>query len=297
LKKTAKKSLLAFMVILGFGGLGVTIGSFFLPPGKHLTETPVTVVEIDHPAEGPWLVTKDVAARQSGASTRLVLRLNNLRVEPLTVEVAGETDGCLELLSNDLKAGDLLVLRPGELQAGQAVAITTGIDDERLIHLTIEAGMTAAMAEDLEESLRFVSTNYSDNMGFNYTFIRELLGRAYEEFDQPHIEIADDLVIQIQGNKAEVQARIRLSAIYQGRRNYLLGDQGSPNSILLILDKTPNGWKLFSMEGLRPLGFEEGALKLLGAQLGIPLSRAEQIEKQHFCMPCRQRMAERFGEE
>jgi hypothetical protein len=297
LNNIAKKSPLTFIVVLGFGALVVTIGFFSLPTGEHLTETPVTVVEIDHPGKGLWSLPKDVAARQSGVSTQLVLRLNNLRVEPLTVEVAAETHDRLELLSNDLKRGDLLVLRPEELQAGQAVTITTGIDDERLIRLTIEAGMTAAMAEDLEESVRFVAPNYSDNMGFNYTLIRELLERAYEEFDKPNIELADDLGIQIKGSKAEVQARISLSAIYQGRRNYLLGDQDSPNSILLILDKSPNGWKLFRIEGLRPLDFEERALKLLGAQLGVPLTQAEQIEKQQFCMPCRQRMIERFGEE
>ena len=102
-------------------------------------------------------------------------------------------------------------------------------------------------------------------------------------------------MIQIEGSKAEVKAGIRLSAIYRGRRNYLLGDEDTPNSIHLILDKSPNGWKLFRIEGLRPLDFEERAFKLLGAQLGVPLTQAEQIEKQQFRMPCRQRMAERFG--
>ena len=293
----AKKSLLIFMIVLGFGGIGVTIGSFFFTTGEHLTEIPVSVIEIDPLGKGLWSVPKDVIARQPGVATHFVLRLNNLRVEPLTVEIAGETVDRLELLSNDLNTGDLLVLRPGELQAGQAVAITTGIDNEQLIRLTIEAGMTAAMAEDLEESVRFVSPNYRDDMGFSYNFVRALLKRAYEEFDKPHIELAEKPVIQIKGSKAEVKAGIRLSAIYQGRRNYLLGDEDTPNSIHLILDKSPNGWKLFRIEGLRPLGFEERAFKLLGAQLGVPLTQAEQIEKQQFCMPCRQRMAERFGED
>jgi hypothetical protein len=297
MKNISKKSLLIFMIALGFGGLGVTIGSFFLPTGQHLVEIPVSVVEIDPPGKGLWSVPKDVAVGQFGVSTQCVLRLNNLRVEPLTVEVAAETDGRLELLSNDLKTGDLLVLRPGGLEAGQAVAITTGVNDERLIRLTIEAGMTAATAEDLDESVRFVSPKYRDNMGFNYTFIRQLLERAYDEFDKPHMEIADDLVIQIKGSEAEVKTTIRLSVIYQGRRNYLLGDEDSPNSIQLILDKSPNGWKLSRIEGLRPLGFEEKAFKLLGAQLGVPLTQAEQIEMQQFCMPCRQRMVERFGED
>ena len=284
------------MVVVGFVGIGITIGSFFHTTGEHRVETPVKVSEIDPLGKGLWSVPKDAIARKPGVATHFVLRLNKLRVEPLTVEVAGENVDGLKLLSNDLKTGDLLVLRPGELQAGQAVAITAGADDERLIRLTIEAGMTAAMAEDLEESVRFVSPNYRDNMGFSYTFVRDLLERAYEEFDQPHIELAEEPVIQIKGSKAEVGAGIRLSAIYQGRRNYLLGDEDTPNSIHLIFDKSPNGWKLARIEGLRPWGFEERAFKLLGAQLGVPLTQTEQIEKQQLCMPCRQRMAERFGE-
>ena len=44
---TAKKSLLILVVVLGFGGIGVTIASFFLTTGEHLVETPVNVMEID----------------------------------------------------------------------------------------------------------------------------------------------------------------------------------------------------------------------------------------------------------
>lgn len=295
MKKAAKRLLSISLIALTVGGLGVGIGSLLLPTGEVLTETSVEVVEIDHLGKGLWSVPKDVTAQQAGVSNPFVLRLKNLRLEPLSVEVTGETDGRLQLRSNDLKAGDLLVLRPLAVQAGQAVAPRTGIGDETLIRLTLEAGMAAATAENLKESLRFVSPKYSDNMGFSFTLMRELLERAYEEFDEPQIELADPLAIQIKGSKALVQARIRLSANYQGRRNYLLGDQKSPNSILLVLDKSSSGWKLFRIEGLRPLGFEERALRLLGAQLGLPLTEAEQMEKQKFCMPCRQRMAERFG--
>jgi hypothetical protein len=295
LKKTAKRLLSIFLVALTFGVLGVSIGSLLFPTGEVLTETSVEVVEIDHLGKGLWSVPKNVIAQQAGVSDPFVLRLKNLRLESLSVEVTGETDGRLLLRSNDLKEGDSLVLKPLAVQAGQAVAPRTGIGDQHLIRLTLEAGMAAARAENLKESLRFVSPEYSDNMGFNFALIRDLLERSYEEFDEPQIELAEPLVIQIKGSKALIQAQIRLSANYQGRRNYLLGDQESPNSILLALDKSSNGWKLLRIEGLRPLGFEERALKLLGSQLGLPLTEAEQKEKQEFCMPCRQRMAERFG--
>jgi cytochrome c551/c552 len=46
---------------------------------------------------------------------------------------------------------------------------------------------------------------------------------------------------------------------------------------------------------MKSVGFEERFLRILGAQVGLPLTKAEQIEKQRACMPCHQRMAERFG--
>ena len=296
MKKAAKRLLSISLIGLTVGVLGVGIGSLLLPTGEVLTETSVEVVEIDHLGKGLWSVPKNVIAQQAGVSDPFVLRLKNLRLEPLSVEVTGETDDRLQLRCNDLKEGDLLVLSPLAVQAGQAVAPRTGLGDEHLIRLTLEAGMAAATAENLRESLRFISPEYSDNMGFNLTLMKDLLERAYDEFDEPQIELADPLAIQVKGSKALVKAQIRLSANYQGRRNYLLGDRESPNSILLLLDKSSNGWKLYRIEGLRPLGFEERALKLLGAQLGLPLTEAEQMEKKKFCMPCRQRMAERFGE-
>ena len=182
-----------------------------------------------------------------------------------------------------------------QLEQGE-VAPTEGVDDERLIRLTLEAGMAAAMAEDLEESVRFISAEYRDKLGFNFASMRKFLERAYEEFNEPRIELVGAPTIQVKDNQAMVQAKMRLTAIYQGRRNYLLGDQINPNSVLLVMNKSANSWKVSRIEGLRPLGFEEDFLKLLGAQIGLPLTEAESLEKKQFCMPCRQRMEQRFGQ-
>ncbi len=295
MKRTSRKFLLVILFVLGVGGLAVKTASFLFPTGEHVAETPVEVVETDARGTGLWLVPKDVIAQQSGIANPFVHRIKNLRIERLTVEVTAETEGRVELRSNELEAGDLLVIEPGAVHVGQAVAPTSGIDDEGLIRLTLEAGIAAAMAEDLKESVRFISPGYRDSLGFNFTLMRRLLERAYEEFDRPRIELAEPPAIQIRGSRAIVQAQLRLTAIYQGRRNYLLGDQDHPNNILLILDKSANGWKVSQIEGLRPLSLEEGFLKLLGAQIGLPLTATERLEKDQACMPCRQRMAELFG--
>jgi hypothetical protein len=295
LKRTSKKLLFIILVVLGVGGVVVKAASILFLAGEHIPETPVEVVEINARGKGAWLVPRDVTAQRFGIPNPFVHRIKNLRIERLAVEVVAETEGRVELRSNDLEAGDLLVVQPAAVQAGQAVSPTTGIDAEGLIRLTLEAGIAAVMAEDLKESVRFISTGYHDSLGFNFNTMRRLLERAYEEFDEPRIELAESPAIQLKGSQAIVQAQLRLTAIYQGRRNYLLGDQDHPNNILLILDKSANGWKVSQIEGLRPLSLEEGFLKLLGAQIGLPLTATERLEKQQACMPCRQRMAELFG--
>jgi hypothetical protein len=163
--------------------------------------------------------------------------------------------------------------------------------------LTLLAGIEAAMAEDVDESVRFISPSYHDSVGFNFILMRKLLERAYEEFDQPQIELAEPSVIQIKGSKALAQAQVRLTATYQGRRNYLLGDQDQSNTIFIMLERSSGSWKVSQIEGLRPLGFEEGLLKHLGGDLGLPLTPAEREQEDRFCMPCRQRMKERFSAE
>lgn len=290
-----KSLLLLLLVVLGVGGLVVGIGFSLAPKEDYITETPVEVVEIDHLGNELWSVPKDVIGRQSEKPNPFVLRLKDLRVEQLTIEVVSETGDSNEIRSNDLKTDDLLVLHPGRVQPGQAVVPINGIDDERLVHLTLEAGSAAVMAEDLEESVRFISPNYRDSLGFDFNLIRRLIERAYEEFDQPLIELAESPVSQINGFQAVVQTQMKLTAIYNNRRNYLIGDQIDPNNITLMLIKSANGWKVSQIKGLRPLGFGERFLKILGDQVGLPLTASEHVKKNQTCMPCRRKMKERFG--
>ncbi|UCD88487.1 MAG: hypothetical protein JSW04_08400 [Desulfobacterales bacterium] len=286
---------LVLLVVLGVGGLVISIGFSLTPKNAGITETPVEVVEIVHQGKKLWSVPKAVIGRQSGKLSPYVLRIKGLRAEQLNVEVVAETDGSAEVRSDDLKPVDLLVLDPGKVQPGLAIAPINGIDDERLVQLTLEAGSAAVMAEDLEESVRFISPNYHDSLGFDFNLIRRLIERAYEEFDQPLIELAGSQVSQIEGFQAVVQTQMKLTAIYNNRRNYLIGNRIEPNIIRLLMVKSANGWKVSQVKGLRPLGFGESFLKILGDQIGLPLTASEHVQKRQTCMPCRRKMQERFG--
>jgi len=297
LKGTSRKLILILILIAGLGGgaLVLALKPWLLSTTATISEIPVRVTAIQQLAKGDWLVPRDAVAKISASKESYVLRLKHFRTESVPVTVANETKDPILLHSWELEPGDLLVMEPAAIQSPRPVAPTEGVDDERLIRLTLEAGMAAAMAEDLEESVRFISTEYQDRLGFNFALMRQLLERSYEEFKEPRIELVEAPTIQITDSQALVQAKVRLTAIYQGRRNYLLGDQMNPNSVLLVMNKSANSWKVSRIEGLRPLGFDEDFLKLLGAQIGLSLTEAESLEKKQFCMPCRQRMAERFG--
>lgn len=197
--------------------------------------------------------------------------------------------------SADLEAGDILVFQPGAVQAGQAAAPMARTEDEGLVRTTLQAGMAAAMAEDLEESVRFISPNYRDALGFNFNVMRRFLKRAYEQFDEPLIQLPEPPEIAVKGAEALVRVKARVSAIYRGRRNYLLGDEEVPNTIFVRFEKVEERWKVVEIKGLMPLGFDEKFLRFLGDSLGLPLTHAEKQERKRFCMPCRKKMGDRFG--
>jgi hypothetical protein len=295
LKGRLKKGVFFLIVGLAVGGLLLGLSLKLLPSDAQITEISVEVEEIERLGNGTWSVSKKGVIKESGHPEPFVVRLKHLRAHRLQVEVVGESEGRLLLRSDDLQPGDLVVLKPGEIQSGQAVTPREGLDEKRLIHLTLEAGMASAVAEDLDESVRFLSPRYRDNVGFDNPLMRGLLEEAYDRFEEPRVELAGPPKIQVDGDHAIVRADIRVTAKYLGYRNFLLGDQDGPNRVQILMDKSTGGWKVSRIEGLRPLGFDQNYLKLLGAQVGVPLTVEEQVEKQQFCMPCRQRMAQRFA--
>lgn len=292
-----KKIAFLLVAVIGVGGLMLGYFNYHSETDGVVAGISVNVTEIQQAGNGLWCVPRDAFAEKAGRSEPFVIRLKYLRTERIAAKVVDEAGGCLLIQANDLVDADLLVLEPWGTPLGQPVGTIVGLEEERQIWLTLEAGIAAAMAEDLDNSVRFISTKYRDNYGFDITLMRLLLERAYEEFDKPLIELAEPPSIQMRNSQALVQVRLKVTAIYQDRRNYLLGDQNTTNNIILLLEKSVSGWQVIRIEGLQPLGFQEKFLKILGAQIGLNLTEAERLERQKACMPCRQRMAERFGPE
>jgi hypothetical protein len=289
------------LLILGTGTMVLTLAlvigwnRWFRARGlPQVEEIPVTVEPIQPAGKGVWLVSPEVLDRVSGTRTARAARLNDLRVQRMEVEVVRETGTQVTIRRPDLRADDLLLRGPGDLADGTAV-IPRGLGEEKLLRLTIAAGLAGLRERDLTQSLRFISPDYRDSWGFNHFFIGKLLERAYREFENLRLELDSDPAIRIEGRQAMVQAKVRLTADYRGRHNYLLGDQKEFNALVFQFEKAGPGWKVTILKGLRPLGFEERFFRLLGGDIGLPLTEAERRDKQAACMPCRDRMAERFG--
>lgn len=293
MKGNLKKLASIFLAGMGFAIFMLWVFAIDQNPA----EITVKVTPIEQSEKGIWVVPSEAVAYKSDPLDSFVARLKHLHTETFPVMVIGKNNDHLIIQSDRLHSGDLLILQPKAIFAGQSVKPLSGLDDEQFIRFTIEDGIAAVTAENLAHSVKFISPDYKDDLGFDFQLMRKLLKRAYEEFDEPHLTMTHPPAIKINGRQAEIQAKIWLTAAYLGRRSYLLGDKNTPNPILLKMDKSDDGWKVSQISGLRPLGFKEEFLRFLGADLGLPITNAEHQEKKKFCMPCRQIMLKRFEPE
>lgn len=277
-------------------GLAAAIFMFWVfQKDRQPVEARVNVIQIELSGNGTCSIPGEAVGKEKDGNAPFVARLMHFRAERLPVVIVSESSSDFLIRCEDLKPGNFLILQPHAVNSGEFVTLLAGLDDEKSIRLTIEAGMAAVKDEDLENSMRFISAFYSDDLGFDFHLMRALLKRAYGKFDGLQLVLAGSPAIKLEKDHAEIQTEAWLSAVYSSRRNYLLGERDSPNKIQLQMDKFQDGWKITRISGLKPLGFDERFLRFLGADLGLAISEKERVKKQQNCMPCRLKMQERFG--
>jgi hypothetical protein len=270
-----------------------TVAVILAPKGEsgHL----VRVSEVRPIGSDLWLVPAATVAE--GAKGHYLVRVDHLQAQRISVKIVNRQDKYLVVRSDVFRPGDLVVVSPGSLPHDSPLAPVGGVGDERLIGLVLDAGIRAAQVGSLTESMRFVSPNYQDHLGFDRQTLEAFLKRAYKKFDSPRITLDAGPVIEVRGDRGRVQASLRLTAAYRGRRNYLLGNDQAPDQIQVDFTRTAYGWKVDRLSGMRVLGFEEEFLRVLGAEVGLTLSDEEKKRREANCMRCKQRMEERFLED
>jgi hypothetical protein len=287
-----KKSLIVSILIMAAGILFLL---WYSPDIEEVHDIPVTVSGIKQGENGMWKVSRSAVSTDSENAEPYVLRLKHLRAEKVNIMISKETGDEYLLSSRDLRPGDLLIENPATYRDGQAMLPVSGVDDKIMINLIIQAGIAAATESKRGDLFRFVSTEYMDRLGFNREIIGRFVKRIFEELERLSIHLAGDPEVFIKGKNAKVMLKLRIKAFFMGKQNYILGDAENPNNVMIIFRKSKNAWKVISAEGMRPLGFEENYLRLLGGRFDLPLTDQEKIERDKRCMPCRQRMSERFG--
>jgi hypothetical protein len=290
-----RKGILFISAVLFISGLSAT--AFYYTKGKESSpgERPVKVVQVTPSGSEAWLLPTQVLIEKTPDSKGFLFQVINLRARKVPVQLLDYSETVVRIKKEAFPSGAFIIADAQGLKENEPVIPVAGIEDTQLIRLVLEAGVAAIEKEDLHESLRFLSQRYQDPWGYNSKIIKALLKRAFKEFDRPRVEIILNPSIRITGKQAMVQTGIRLKAMYRGRSNFLLGDSKGPNKILIALEKETSGWKLVQITGLNPLGFDEKFLKLIGGDIGLPLNKSEQQERQEACMPCRERMNVRFG--
>lgn len=257
-------------------------------------EIRVSVVEAELNRDGSWSLPRDAVTVRDWPKGYLI-RCTNLKSERLEVQIAGQDRDQFLVRSSEIKPADLMVTAPRNLPPGEFLNPVSGISEDRLIASVIHAGIAYATGHNPLQAVRFISQDYSDRWGFDGKLLRALLSRAYKEFQTPQVFLDGNPSIHVKGKSALVQAKIRVTATYRGRRNFVLGNQQRPDQIYIWFQKSEEGWKITRIEGLKPLGFDAPFVRLLGAEVGLQLGKTEKQNRKQACMPCRARMAERFG--
>jgi len=289
--KTFKK--IAPLVVVG----GLVFGLMFWlsRSGERVSETAVKVAELGRGASPQVVVAPQEAVGGKGGAAPFVTRLVNLRSVRVPVKVEGEMGQGLTVAGEGLAPGGLVVVPAEAIAAGAAAAPVAGVSEERLAFAVFEAGVHAVETESLPESVRFISPGYRDAWGYNIALLRAVLKRAFHEFEGIKFELAAPPVVRVQGKEAIIDCAVRLLATYHGRRSYLLGDAKDVDHVRVSLTRAAYGWKVSRLDGLRPLGFEERFFRLLGREVGLPLSDTERLDRDQTCARCKERMRQRFS--
>ncbi|MFC1839410.1 hypothetical protein ACFL1N_07515 [Thermodesulfobacteriota bacterium] len=292
LSSKVKKILIVLIVIIAAGIMTVL---WYSPDIEEIHGTSITVSGIKQAKNGMWQVSRSAVASDSESTDTYVLRLKHLRAEKVNARISKVTGSKSLLSSRHLKPGDLLIENPAIFLNGQAVLPVSGVDDSRMINLIIQASIAAVTERKRGDLFRFISTEYRDRLGYNREIMGRFVYRIFDELKSLSVYLSDDPEIFIEGKSAKATLKLRIKALYMGRQNYILGDSENPNKVTIFFRKSENAWKVVSTDGFRPLGFDEKYLRLLGARFDLPLTDKEKLERDERCMPCRQRMSERFG--
>lgn len=141
------------------------------------------------------------------------------------------------------------------LCVGIAVYIFYPTDENRIRKIIISSE-EAVISENIDGFMKAVSFNYSDDYGNNYLLLKKRMQSAFKSLDNIKIESSIDRISVMDDNaEAELSFRVSVSPGVESatggeEREYIIGDAGKPQTVVVYFSKSPYAWLIIKVDKL-----------------------------------------------
>lgn len=130
-----------------------------------------------------------------------------------------------------------------------------GGDDTSEIEAVFNSIIESAGEKNLEGVTEHFSIHYKDEHGATYPFVKKIIQNAFEKYDGLQGSYSDLSATIGENENGEKEAAANLDIIVKGinsgESHNLIGSDGSPENITVMLKKSSfGGWKITEIEGL-----------------------------------------------
>lgn len=134
--------------------------------------------------------------------------------------------------------------------AGGAIGFWYWNSPERQIRKVLSKGITAVEAKDLDGVMAQVSLQYRDEAGLAYLPLKKMLRTVFERYESLDVNLAN-FKMDIQEDKALVQAGLRMFTTLGGERRYVVGSRTGASPVRIAFIKEFLLWKITAVNGIR----------------------------------------------
>lgn len=117
------------------------------------------------------------------------------------------------------------------------------VSEEKRIERMIGIAKRAFEKEDPELLFGFISKGYQDEMGFDYSGVREGLYEIFSQFEGIKVSLSE-LEVEVVGEEAEVQLDVWIFAKYEDQPVFLIGSLNNPVPSKVFLQREEGEWKV-----------------------------------------------------
>ena len=104
--------------------------------------------------------------------------------------------------------------------------------------------------EDSGKIMSRISLKYTDDYGYNYSMVKQLLTDLFQDFDEFDVTIQNP-VIETRDDTATVKFDVWVSVDWNGNPSYIVGTNRSSAHISVFLAKEFLSWKVVRVEGVK----------------------------------------------